>query len=135
MPTISLPATIQNLEKISRFVTDAAEKYGFEDQKIQELELATEEAVVNIINYAYPEETGMVEICFARDDSDRIILEIMDTGIPFNPLQQSKPDLSSGISERKVGGLGIFFIRSMMEDVKYRHEDGKNILTLIPHQT
>ena len=109
-----------------------AEKCGFTQKRIKALELATEEAVVNIIRYAYPKDSGTVEVSCGVDENDRIIIEIMDTGTPFNPLSQSKPNLSDDIAERKIGGLGIFFIRMMMDHVKYRHENGKNILTLIP---
>jgi anti-sigma regulatory factor (Ser/Thr protein kinase) len=131
---IQLPAKFENLEKVQQFVSSFAEKRGFTQKRIKALELATEEVVVNIIRYAYPEDSGTVEVSCGVDENDRIIIEIMDTGTPFNPLSQSKPNLSDDIAERKIGGLGIFFIRMMMDQVKYRHENGKNILTLIPHQ-
>lgn len=134
MVEISLPAKIENLEKVLQFVSAFAKKSGIPTKKVQELELATEEAVFNIIKYAYPEDTGTVEVSCGVDDNGRIIFEIMDTGTPFNPLSKSKPNLTDNISDRKIGGLGIFFIRKMMDDVKYRHENGKNILTLIPYQ-
>ena len=133
MSKIRLAAKLENLEKIVQFVSSYAEKGGFTEKRIQELELATEEAVVNIMKYAYPEDTGAVEVSCGVDENDRMIVEIVDTGTPFNPLSQSKPNLTGDISERKVGGLGIFFIRKMMDDVEYRHENGKNILTLVPH--
>ena len=134
MVEISSPAKIENLEKVLQFVSAFAKKFGITTKRVQELELATEEAVFNIIKYAYPEDTGLVEVSCGVDDNGRIIVEIMDTGTPFNPLSQSKPNLTDNISDRKIGGLGIFFIRKMMDDVKYRHENGKNILTLIPYQ-
>ena len=115
-------------------MSNFAGKCGLTQKRIGELELATEEAVVNVIRYAYPKGSGTVEARCGVDENDRIIIEIVDTGTPFNPLSQSKPKLTDDVDERKIGGLGIFFIRMMMDHVKYRHENGKNILTLIPHQ-
>ncbi len=134
MVEIRLPAKIENLEKLLQFVSAFAKKSGITAKRIQELELATEEAVFNIIKYAYPEDAGLVEVSCSVGDHDRVLVEIMDTGTPFNPLSQAKPNLTDNISDRKIGGLGIFFICKMMDDVKYRHENGKNILTLIPYQ-
>lgn len=128
---ISLPAKLENLEQMLQFVSAVAKKCGFTQQRIQELELATEEALVNVIKYAYPEEAGPVEMrCDVVDD--RVKIEIMDAGIPFNPLSQGEPNLTASISDRKVGGLGIYFIRQMMDEVEYRREKGKNILSFIP---
>ena len=133
MVEISLPAKIENLEKVLQFVSAFAKKSGITTKRVRELELATEEAVFNIIKYAYPEDTGLVEVSCSVNDHDRVLVEIMDTGTPFNPLSRSKPNLTDDISDRKIGGLGIFFIREMMDKVKYRHENDKNILTLIPY--
>lgn len=133
MGEIKLPAKIENLEKVLQFVSAFAKKSGITTKRVLELELATEEAVFNIIKYAYPEDTGVIGVSCSLVDNGRMIVEIADTGTPFNPLSRSKPNLTDDISDRKIGGLGIFFIREMMDDVKYRHENGKNILTLIPH--
>jgi len=127
---ISLPAKLENVEQMLRFVAAFAKRRGFTQQRIQELELAAEEALVNVINYAYPEEAGPVEMrCDVVDD--RVKIEIMDTGIPFDPLTQGDPNLTAGTSGRKAGGLGIYYVRQMMDEVEYRREKGKNILSFI----
>ena len=60
----------------------------------------------------------------------RLLIEIADDGIPFNILTRDEPDLDSGIEERSVGGLGIFFVRRLVQEIRYRREGGRNILTL-----
>jgi len=95
------------------------------------MELATEEALVNIFNYAYKETKGDVEIICKLDDDKRFIIEIVDTGIPFNVLSVAAPDSTGDISERQTGGLGVFLIKKFMDAVQYRHEGNKNILSLI----
>ena len=98
---------------------------------VRRLKNSIEEAVVNIINYAYPERDGEVEICWRKENDTKLILEILDNGIPLDPLSIPIPDLTAKLSERKVGGLGVLFIRKMTEDVRYRREGDANILTLI----
>ena len=128
---IKLPAHIEYLQTFIDFVATCSRARGFEKKRIHEIELATEEALVNIFNYAYKETKGDVEIICKPDDDKRFIIEIVDTGIPFNVLSVTAPDISADISERQLGGLGVFLIKEFMDAVLYRYEDNKNILTLI----
>ena len=98
---------------------------------MNEVELATEEALINIIHYAYPERAGEVEIRYRKDGDTVLKLEIMDNGIPFDPLSLSEPDLAANLSDRKVGGLGVMLIREMAAEVRYRRDGDANVLTLI----
>lgn len=105
---------------------------GFPAKRVQEVELAVEEALVNIINYAYPErENGDVEVKCGLENQDRFLIEIRDKGIPFDVESHSDPDLNANISERKVGGLGIYLIRKMADEVRYRREGEENVLSLV----
>ena len=99
-----------------------------------EIELAAEEALVNIFKYAYEGTTGDVEIICKIDDADRFILEIIDTGIPFNLHSVRDPDISADISDRSIGGLGVFLMKKLMDAIHYRREGNKNILSLIMHK-
>jgi serine/threonine-protein kinase RsbW len=132
MSKIRLPARLENLEKLLQSVSSFAEEKGLPSKRIREIELATEEALVNIFNYAYPEQgTGEVEIDCSTGETFELIIRLIDTGIPFNIDTLSDPDdLDAGLSERKIGGLGVFLIRKMVDEVKYRREGDKNILTL-----
>ena len=86
---------------------------------------------MNIISYAYEGSTGDVEITCKQDDDKCFIIDIVDTGKPFDVFTIKEPDLTRDVVEREVGGLGIHFIKQFMDDIKYRREEDKNILTLI----
>lgn len=97
------------------------------------LQLAVEEVVVNIVNYAYPtDQSGELTITTALTEAS-ITITFADRGIPFNPLTQSPPDLTLTAEERPIGGLGIFLVREMMDEVDYRFCDGRNVLTITKH--
>lgn len=127
---IKLPAKLENLEMLVRSVTACAREHGFSDNNLPVIELAVEEAFVNICKYAYHDGEGAVEIRCKLDD-DRFIIEIIDWGMPFDITSLPDPDITQNISERKIGGLGGFFIKKMADDIRYRREDNKNILTLV----
>jgi len=131
MPTITLPATMENTRRLVQFVSGCVCHQGYSDSRTKEIELAVEEALVNICRYAYPGEAGGIALRCRRSGSDRIIIEIEDSGIPFDPLSVPEPDLCPDRARRKVGGLGIFLIRNMVNEVHYRRDAHKNILTFI----
>lgn len=95
----------------------------------RKLKLACEEIVVNVTSYAYPEGSdGFLDVYIRKDD--RIVIRFEDGGVPFNPLEHEDPDTTLSWDERPIGGLGIFLIRSMMDDVRYTYENQKNVLTI-----
>jgi anti-sigma regulatory factor (Ser/Thr protein kinase) len=129
--SLKLAAAIENLGEFMSFVRTFSAKCGFDSEKIKKLELAAEEALVNIFNYAYPEGGGQVELGCSFDKDGRLVMRICDEGVPFDGLSRSDPDTESGIEDRKIGGLGIFFIKKMADEVHYDRSDGTNILTMI----
>ena len=131
LASIRLPAQLASLQTFIDFVTSCSRNQGFNLKKTHEIELAAEEALVNIFTYAYKGKSGDVEIVCKIDEKERVILEIIDTGEPFNVLSVKDPDISADISERRIGGLGIFLIKNLMDSVHYRREGDKNILDLI----
>lgn len=128
---IKLPARLEYLQTFMDFVSSCAGEQGFGQKKINEIELATEEALVNIFNYAYKEREGEVEIICKLDNNKKFILEIVDSGFPFNVLSVEDPDITADISERQIGGLGVLLMKKLTDSVQYRYEGDKNILTLI----
>lgn len=125
-----LPARLENLETMIGFIKDGAEKYGFDNKKINQIHLASEEALVNIINYAYPDKNGSIEITYDAKEGKGLVIEIIDWGIPFDPLSIPEPDIAAPIEDRTIGGLGIFFINKLVDEVQYRRDGKSNILTL-----
>lgn len=96
---------------------------------VMKLKLACEEIVVNVTSYAYPEGSdGFLDVYIRKDD--RIVIRFEDGGVPFNPLEHEDPDTTLSWDERPIGGLGIFLVRSMMDDVRYTYENQKNVLTI-----
>ncbi len=118
--------------KLTPFVEDMANALSLSDETKDAINLALEEALVNVILYAYPEgEQGFVTLT-ARADAARthIRFELRDSGKAYNPLLNEMPDLTLGIEERPIGGLGIFLIRKMMDELAYDRLDGDNVLIM-----
>lgn len=133
MSSMQLPARIENMELLVQFISNNAKKLGFSSKRIKEIELATEEALVNVINYAYPDHQGDIKVTCVRHATKSFAIKIEDTGIAFDMLSLKDPDISAGISDREIGGLGVFLIRKLMDEVHYHREKDKNILNLIVH--
>lgn len=127
---IKLPATLENLPAFIEPIKRCAEEQGFSQKKILQTELAAEEILVNIVNYAYQDYLGYVQVRCSVDDDKRFWIEFEDTGIPFDVLSLDTPDVDAGISERQIGGLGVFLVRELMDDVRYTREGDKNILKI-----
>jgi anti-sigma regulatory factor (Ser/Thr protein kinase) len=125
------PARLEYLQQFMEAISHCAKEQGFNQKRISEIELAAEEVLVNIFNYAYQGNEGDVEVICKLDPQDRLIIEMLDSGVPFDMLSLGEPDTTADISERKVGGLGMFLIRKLMDDVQYRREGTKNVLSLI----
>lgn len=122
-------AQVENIGEINTFVTSQAEKAGLSTKKTKQLELVVEEAVINICQYAYEVPPGDVTVRI-YDDVKQFIVEFEDGGIPFDPLAAVDPDLKIGLDEREVGGMGIFLIRRMTDEMHYRRLGRQNILTV-----
>ena len=126
---LKMSAKMENLGRLIESVSGCAKAQGFDQERISKIELAAEEALVNIIHYAYPERPGDVEM-ICQVDRGRFIIEIIDSGIPFDVTAMPDPDVTAGIQEREPGGLGIFLMKKAMDEVRYRRENDRNILTL-----
>lgn len=93
------------------------------------IHLVCEEIVVNIVNYAYPDnDNGYLIVELMNDDA--IIIVFRDGGIPFNPLEKKEPDISLPLEEREIGGLGIFLTQQLMDVVSYKYCNNENVLTI-----
>lgn len=103
-----------------------------DDEELRfKLRLSIEEAVENVVRYAYDGGIGWLE-AGTNLDHDTLVLtiELRDAGVPFNPLEMEDPDTLLPAEERNIGGLGIFLCKKMMDSIRYRYEDGNNVLTM-----
>ena len=128
--SIVLPNDIQEVPKLTDFVGEVCEEMGFDEMTTKQMKLAIEEAVVNVMNYAYPSgQRGDVTIEAASNDT-RLKFTIIDSGKPFDPTVQADVDTTLPASERRIGGLGIHLVRQIMDSINYERMDSLNILTL-----
>lgn len=125
-----LPNDIETIPQLNEFIDSVAEEVGLEMSLTMSLNLALEEAVVNVMEYAYPEgQKGNVEIEVTADQ-EWMTFVITDTGIAFDPTTKEDADTTLSAEERPIGGLGIFMVRQLMDVIDYKRQDNKNVLTL-----
>jgi anti-sigma regulatory factor (Ser/Thr protein kinase) len=122
-------ANLETLPAIVGFVSEHAAAMGVHPKRVMHLELAVEEAAVNICSYAYEIPPGEVTVRITPEPGV-VRIELMDNGVPFDPLSMDAPDIKSELENREVGGLGIFLIRRMLDEVHYSRRGDQNILSL-----
>src|SRR5690606_8438630 len=114
-------ASIDQLPEMMSFIREAARPVGFDSFDLNKIEVASEEAIVNVIDHSYLGRGGEIEISLLSEKKKWIQITISDIGEPFNPLvQELQKDLSSPLEKRPLGGLGIFFIRRCLDKVHYQ---------------
>jgi anti-sigma regulatory factor (Ser/Thr protein kinase) len=129
METLRLPATMESLELFRRFVLGRLQRLNMAQEVVFKIELVLEEALTNVVHYAYPEAKGEVEVSCALEHNKRFCLCVKDWGLPFNPLERPDPEMCEEISERQVGGLGIYLIRHLVDELQYQRQEGENLMT------
>jgi sigma-B regulation protein RsbU (phosphoserine phosphatase) len=127
---LTLRNDIDEIPKLHALIQSIAQETDMDHALAMSLNLALEEAVSNVMLYAYPAGSpGQVDIEAAVLD-DRIDFRVSDSGVPFDPTVASDPDLAADLKDRPIGGLGIFLVKRIMDEVSYTREDGRNILTM-----
>lgn len=127
---ILLKAQTKELDTLLALLQEELEKVGCPMEKQMAMEVCAEEIFVNIASYAYAEKEGTVHIT-VETEKDRISLCFQDQGIPYDPLKREDPDTTLPEEERQIGGLGIFMVKNMMDEVSYEYKDGFNCLTMV----
>lgn len=128
--SLILANDIAEISKLSAFIEEIGEEFSLTPDVVFNLNLVLEEAIVNVINYAYPKEEHQSIYLSAALHDDSIVFVLTDTGKEFDPTQVPEADITLSAEERSIGGLGIFLIRQIMNEVKYQRIEGKNVLTL-----
>ena len=128
--SIILANDIAEIDRLNQFVEEVGEEFSLSADITFNLNLVLEEAVVNIINYAYPEGKHELIYLSAKVHNGSIVFVLTDTGKEFDPTMAKEADITLSAEERPIGGLGIFLIRNIMNEVRYERIEGKNILTL-----
>ena len=128
--SIILANDISEVSRLYEFIEGLGEDFSLSPDIVFNLNLVLEEAVVNVINYAYPKEEHESIYLSARMHEGSIVLVLTDTGKEFDPTAAPEADVTLSADDRQIGGLGIFLIRQIMNEVKYERIEGKNVLTL-----
>lgn len=132
-------ADLKSLHEMSEFIKEQAIASGLQKDEIRKLELASEEAIVNIVSYAYNSSSSSshekkIYITCEKQGNTRFDVIFRDRGVPFNPLAVNvDAEIHKPLQERKVGGLGIYLIEQLMDEVAYKREGSENILRLSLH--
>ncbi len=132
-PTISFEnASIDDIPAVTDFITEELEKINC-PMKIQtQFSIAIDEIYSNIVKYAYDEKSGPVSVqLIVKEDPALLYLRFTDEGIPYNPLTKDDPDVTLSAEDRSIGGLGIFMVKKTMDDMRYKYENGQNVLTIM----
>lgn len=132
MQSIRFAAKFEFLDEIREFVGDIARNGGFGEKDVYNIQLATDEAASNIIEHAYDGvKDGVLDLSCGME-ADTIRITLIDYGYPFDPSTIPMPDLKADLSNRKIGGLGIYLMRKLMDEVQYEpRSDKSNVLTMI----
>lgn len=123
---------IEEIAKLAPFIDELSDEFGLPPDLSFNLNLAIEEAITNVIMYAYPEATNQPIKLVAEMLGDNLVITLTDRGVPFDPTSQAaEPDIDAPAEERPIGGLGIFLIKKIMDSVDYQYADGCNKLTMV----
>ena len=128
--TLALKNDIEEINRLHSFIEEVGEAFALPMKTVMNLNLVLEEAVTNLIMYAYPKEEHEYIHLTAKEQEGKLIFILTDSGKAFDPTQAPDADITLSADDRQIGGLGIFLIRKIMNEVKYERIDGKNVLTL-----
>jgi serine/threonine-protein kinase RsbW len=131
MPNTTFPAKFEFLDEIRELVAHVARDGGFTEKAIYSLQLAADEAASNIIEHAYEGVSNATLDITCDMQGDDIVIIMRDTGKPFDPSKVKQPNLKADLSDRQIGGLGVYLMRKLMDDVSYQSNSRTgNLLTM-----
>ena len=116
-----------SISAVSDFLDSCLEEYEIPMRVGYSLKVVADEILSNIVYYS---GANTADVLF-RNDADRITLTFGDDGTPYNPLESEEPDVTAGLEERSIGGLGLFMVKKMAESIQYEYAAGKNQLTVV----
>lgn len=123
---LTIEAKIENVDKVISFINATLQEHGCTFDMMQRIDLALEEMLVNISNYAYPGETGKAHVAISFPDEGVVQLDIRDSGVPYDPTKREDPQVTIPLKQRKKGGLGIYMTKMVMDEMNYEHREGVN---------
>jgi serine/threonine-protein kinase RsbW len=131
MSAVTFPANFNFLDEIREYVGQRARKAGFSDKEIYSIQLAADEASSNVIEHAYAGYSNATFELTCDFEKDHLTITLLDHGKSFDVSKVPAPELNVDLSDRKIGGLGIYLMRKLMDEVRYDITPAGNLLTLV----
>jgi serine/threonine-protein kinase RsbW len=131
---LNIPANLEEIPRVSEAIEQTMQACSFSGDDILDLQLAVEEALSNIIIHGYRSKGGEMTLAI-QGSAETVRVRIEDHAPPFDPLSLSEPERGSPLEDRRIGGLGIYLMRQVMDEIHYQYLEGKNILTLVKRKT
>jgi anti-sigma regulatory factor (Ser/Thr protein kinase) len=131
MPALRFPAKFEILDEIREYVGEKARLAGFSEKDVYSVQLAADEAASNVIEHAYAGISDGSLNLTCEFENNRLVITLLDHGRPFDPSRVAQPDVKADLTDRKIGGLGIYLMRKLMDEVRYEARPSGNLLTLI----
>ena len=131
MKELTLPAIVENIESVTDFVNEYLDEVGCSMKVQMQIAVVIDEIFSNIAHYAYAPSVGNVTVRVAVNRETKVlILSFADRGVAYNPLIKEDPDVTLSAEERQIGGMGIFMVKKLMDDITYEYVEGRNVLTM-----
>ncbi|MBR4503200.1 MAG: ATP-binding protein [Clostridia bacterium] len=131
MPEITVNASLNEIRTATDFINRQLTEAGCDEWFRIQIDVAIDEILSNIARFAYHQKAGNATVRFETENDPRnIVLTFIDRGTPYDPLTAAIPDISLPAKDRSIGGLGMFMVRKIMDDISYSYQDGQNILTV-----
>ena len=128
--TLNLHNDVNEVPMLGEWMEVTGEQLGLPMAAVFQLNLALEEAFVNVVDYAYPGKNGMPVQLNMDGTGETLTFTLIDEGEPFDPTTLDEPDTNLSAEERPVGGLGVFLVKQIMDEVRYERQGNRNILTM-----
>lgn len=128
--TLNLHNDVNEVPMLGEWMEVTGEQLGLPMAAVFQLNLALEEAFVNVVDYAYPGKNGMPVQLNMDGTGETLTFTLIDEGEPFDPTTLDEPDTNLSAEERPIGGLGVFLVKQIMDEVRYERQGNRNILTM-----
>ena len=131
MKEMTIAAKVENIEAVTAFVDEQLNLLDCPLKAQMQINIAIDELFGNIAHYAYNPDVGDATVRVeVLEEPLSVVITFIDKGVPFDPLKADEPDTTLSAGERAIGGLGIFMVKKTMDSVRYRYENGENVLTI-----
>lgn len=128
--SVRLPVDLREIERLNKIVRQFGDLHEVPSRTLYAVNLALDEVVTNVVRHGFEDPSGQEILAEVTVQGEDLTTVVADPGRAFNPLDVAPPDLHAPLAERTLGGLGVHLVRSLMDSVEYRRDNGKNVLTM-----